>query len=215
MLKRLMLLLIATIAMRAEAASDDALVTLAEGKVTGTVGGQAVLAFSRLKEGQIVSLGKDARLRIVYFANGRQEIWGGPGKLEIGGTGGKATGLRDMGVVQLPDVLVRQMAKTPVEGGQGRAGMTRLRGIVSPSAIAAVEDTYRQLRSSSAADDLNPEMYALSSWLELRAFPRVEQMIGELRAHRPADAQASQLADLYERTLREQTLRENSEAAPR
>jgi hypothetical protein len=202
-LRFLLLILIAPYAMAAT--EGDALITVAEGKIVHgkDVSGQAVPAFSRLKEGESLTLTKGSRLRVVYFASGRQETWEGPGKLEIGSTGGKSGDLRNGVAVQLPDVLVRQMSKTPVEGGQGRAGMTRLRAIVSPDAVAKVEETYRQLRSATTASDLNPEMYALSAWLEMRAYSRVEQVIGDLRASRSADGQAMELADLYERALRQ------------
>lgn len=201
-LRFLFLMLLAPCAMAAE---GDALVTVAEGKIVHgkDMAGQSVPAFSRLKEGETLTLTKGSRLRVVYFASGRQETWEGPGKLEVGSANSKSGDLRSAAVVQLPDVLVRQMAKTPVEAGQGRAGMTRLRAIVSPDAVARVEETYRQLRSTSAANDLNPEMYALSAWLEMRAYSRVEQLIADLRANRSNDTQAMELADLYERSLRE------------
>lgn len=202
-LRFLFLMLIAPCAFAAT--EGDALITVAEGKIVHgkDITAQTVPAFSRLKEGETLMLAKGSRLRLVYFANGRQETWEGPGKLEIGSTSGKSADLPSAAVVQLPEVLVRQMSKTPVEGGQGRAGMTRLRAIIPPDAVAKVEETYRQLRSTTAANDLNPELYALSAWLEMRAYSRVEQLIADLRTNRPDDVQAMELAKLYERTVRE------------
>lgn len=203
LLRFLILILLTSSCAMAADGKDDALVTVAEGKIVrGGDADQPVPAFSRLKEGETVKLSKGAKLRVVYFASGRQETWEGPGKLEVGSSAGKSADLHNGGVVQLPEVLVRQIAKTPVEGGQGRAGMTRLRAIVSPDAISKVENTYRELRATSDAEDLNPEMYVLSAWLEMRAFSRVEQAIGDLRAQRPNDTRAMQLADIYEQTLR-------------
>lgn len=186
------------------AAETGTLVTALEGSASrgGPGGFQVLQAFTRLKEGDLVALEKNARMKLVYLANGRQESWEGSGRLEIGAMESKSWGLREPRVSQLPAVLVAQIAKTPAVDSQGRAGMTRLRAIATTDAIAKIEKTYQQLRADSDKDDLNPEMYLLSGMLEIRALDRVEQAIEDLRVSRPADPQAKLLVALYQRSLR-------------
>lgn len=186
------------------AAESGALVTAIEGVASraSANGPQALQSFTRLKEGDLVAMGGGAKIKLVYLANGRQEIWGGSGKLEIGGSESKAWGLGEPRVTQLPAVLVAQIAKTPQVDSQGRAGMTRLRAIATPEAIAKIDNTYRQLRTESDQADLNPEMYLLSGMFEIRALDRVDQAIEDLRASRPGDPQAKLLVALYQRAVR-------------
>lgn len=182
---------------------SGALVTAIEGTVSraSASGPQALQSFTRLKEGDLVAIDKGAKVKLVYLANGRQESWRGSGKLEIGGGESKAWGLGEPSVAQLPAVLVAQIAKTPAVDSQGRAGMTRLRAIATPEAIAKIDNTYRQLRAESDPVDLNPEIYLLSGMFEIRALDRVEQAIEDIRAKRPNDPQAKLLVALYQRSL--------------
>jgi len=198
-------LLLGTITASAQMPAGGALVTQATGTLTrgSTESGQHVEAFSRLREGDQVSLNPSSRLRLVYFPNGRQETWSGNGRLVIGSEASKASGRLDAQVVQLPDILVRQIAKTPSADGQARAGMTRLRAIASTEQINKIENTYKQLRSQAKDDDLNPEMYLLASYLEMRELDRVEQIMQDLRARRSNDLQALALLGVYQRAVRE------------
>lgn len=186
------------------AAETGALVTLSEGGIAraSTDGPQPIPPFSRVKEGDLLAMDRGSRLKLVFLANGRQEIWEGSGRIEIGANSSKGFGLKEPLVTQLPSVLVAQLAKTPSTETQGRAGMTRLRNIATPEAMQKIETTYRQLRSETEKDDLNPEMYLLSGMFELRALDRVEQAIEDLKAGWPNNSQAKLLVALYQRSLR-------------
>jgi hypothetical protein len=186
----------------ADEAADVAMVTAAQGSVTRVPGAQAVPAFVKLKRGDRLALA-GARLQLVYFDNGRQETWHGDGKLEIGDNISKPTGLAAPETRTLPDVMVKQIAKTPALDSQGRAGVVRLRAIGSPMALAKLEDTYKQLRDWAEPGDLNPERFLLSGLFELHQTERIQQVVADLGKTRAGDPDAAQLAALYQKLLKD------------
>ena len=137
------LLLWAVLAQAAYPGGETALVTKLEGavsRITAT-GKQPVEAFVKLKEGDQLALEGNARIQLVFFASKRQESWSGSGKLDITAQEGKGTGLPEPQVKILPEVLVRQIAKTPSLDSQGRAGVVRLRAIATPQVnVVTIED---------------------------------------------------------------------------
>lgn len=185
-------------------AAEVALVMSVQGKVTRLVDAAAVPveAFVKLKEGDRLSLEKDGRLQVVYFENGRQETWSGPGRLEMTPREGKAVGLSAPELKALPLIMARQLARTPALDSQGRGGVTRLRSVPSPDAMIKLEDTYQELRSRAAQDDLGPEMYLLSGLFEMRQLDRVERVLGDLQQDRPKNLEAALLISLYKKAVK-------------
>lgn len=193
--------------MPAFAAADAALVTSLSGKVSRAGADAAVEAFVKLKAGDVLIIAKDTKLQLTYFENGRQESWTGTGKLEIGASESKATGLPAPQVKQVPMVIVKQLARTPSLDSQGRAGVMRLRAIPTPEAIARMEDTYKQMRAESdksgGKEDLNPELYLLAGMLEMRQLERVEQVLADMKKDRGSDPEAKLLVSLYTKALKD------------
>lgn len=185
-------------------ADEVALVMSVQGRVVRLADAVpiAVQAFVKLKEGDKLSLEKDARLQVVYFENGRQETWSGPGRLEMTLREGKASGLPAAEVKLLPLVMARQLARTPALEGQGRGGVTRLRSVPGPDAMIKLEDTYHELRSRAGPDDLGPEMYLLSGLYDMRELDRVERVIGDLQQDRPKNPEAALLVALYKKAVK-------------
>jgi len=185
-------------------ADEVALVMSVQGKVVrfSDAAPVPVEAFVKLKEGDKLSLEKDARLQVVYFDNGRQETWSGPGRLEMTLREGKASGLSAAEVKSLPMVMARQLARTPALDGQGRGGVTRLRSVPGPDAMIKLEDTYHDLRSRAGPNDLGPEMYLLSGLYDMRELDRVERVLGDLQQDRPQNPEAALLVALYKRAVK-------------
>ncbi len=52
---------------------------------------QAAVPFLKVDTGDKLTLSNGARIQIVYFGNGRQEVWKGNGPIEIGGLESKST----------------------------------------------------------------------------------------------------------------------------
>lgn len=188
----------------AMAAGEVALVTALQGTVSRVLaqGRQPVEAFVKLKQGDLLALESGARLQIVYFSSGRQETWGGGGRLEIGGDQGMPFGLGNPGVKVLPPAMVKQIAKTPTLDSQGRAGMTRLRSLGAGESVASIENTYKRMRMEADRSDLAPELYLLSSMFELREFERVEQVLMDLQGSRPGNPEVKLLVGLYQKAMR-------------
>jgi len=189
-------------AVPAMAAAEAALITSLNGKVVRIGADAPVEAFVKLKSGDNLTLEKDAQIQITYFENGRQESWRGTGKLAIGTQESQGTGLPAAQVKQLPLAIVKQIARTPSLDSQGRAGVMRLRAIPTPDAIAKIDETYRQMRSETAKNDLNPEIYLLSGMLEMRELDRVDQVLTDLREAHPGSMEAKVLVALYQKTLK-------------
>lgn len=185
-------------------AAEVALVMSVQGKVTRLADAVPlpVEAFVKLKEGDRLSLEKDGRLQVVYFENGRQETWSGPGRLEMTPREGKTGGMAAPEVKALPLVMARQLARTPALDSQGRGGVTRLRAVPSPDAMAKLEDTYHELRTRAGQDDLGPEMYLLSGLFEMRQLDRVERVLGDLQQDRPKNPEAALLISLYKKAVK-------------
>ena len=185
-------------------ADEVALVMSVQGRVWRSADALPVPveAFIKLKDGDRLGLEKDARLRLVYFENGRQETWSGPGRLELTPREGKAGGLPAAEVKLLPLVMARQIARTPALDGQGRGGVTRLRAIPGQDAVTKLEDTYRDLRSRTGRDDLGPEMYLLSGLFEARELDRVDKVLGDLQQEQSKNPEAALLVSLYRKAVR-------------
>lgn len=201
----ILIFLFGTIASACHAAADVALVMGLEGNVSRLAeqGPQEVQNFVKLKEGDVLSLERTARLQLVYFDGGRQESWSGGGRLEIARNASKSTGLAPPQVKQLPTVMVRQIARTPALDSHGRGGVTRLRAIATPEKIAALETTYGKLKREATADDLGPEFYRLAGFFEIRDLERVESIMAELQQERGSDPQVKLLLSLYKKAVRD------------
>lgn len=201
---RLLLLSLLLFALPASAQDNSgALVTALEGNVSRVQGTEKkpLAAFDRLEAGELLAL-DDARLTLVFFATGQQESYRGSGRLELGPGEGKPFGLAAPEVKKLPAFLVKQIARTPTLVAQGRAGVTRLRAIPTPEALAKIDENYRRMRMEAVANDLNPEMYRLSALFEMKAYDAVEAAVRDMEQSRSHHGEVAVLAALYRKALR-------------
>ncbi len=200
-----MFLLAALASVTASAESGEtALVTALDGAVTKVAPGhpQVLQAFAKLKFGDLLALDQVAKVQVVYMESGRQETWTGTGRLEITKAGGLGHGLAEPQVKTLPLVMVRQIAKTPSLDSQGRTGMLRLRSVATARDIAKVEESYKQMRAEADANDLNPELYLLSSMFEMRELDRVDEVLQDLQQNHAGNQQAGLLVSLYKKAVK-------------
>jgi hypothetical protein len=186
------------------ATGDVVLVTALRGGVSRVVvaNPNKVEAFVKLKEGDILKLDKDARIRLVYFESGRQEVWSGEGRLEIAASESKGIGLAAPEVKWLPAHLVKQIAKTPMLDSQGRSAGTRMRAIEATNTVAKLETEYDRIRIENGGKDLNAEIYLLSGLFELRELDRVESLINEIQTRQKDNMEAMILVSLYRKALK-------------
>lgn len=164
------------------ALADQAMLTQVSGQVTVEAkdGKRPAVAFLKLATGDKLALGGDGRVQIVYFGNGRQELWAGAGEVEVGGLEGRSAAIKPA-VKQLPPLVVNQLAKTPAAGQQGKAGMILVRSLENPDAVDHLDKQFEELKRAAAADDTTPEVFLLSGLIELKEFDRAKELLETLR----------------------------------
>lgn len=163
----------------AQAWSDVGMITQTSGKVSITSGDRmlAAVPFYKVSAGERLVMEGDARVRLVYFSNGRQEVWQGAGQIEVGSLESKSAGKPQ--VTQLPPLVINQLAKTPAAGQQGKAGMVRMRSLAKPDAIY-FEKQYKELKATAANDDTTPEVFLISGLIEIKEFARAGELLADL-----------------------------------
>lgn len=186
-------------------ATEVALVMSVQGRVLrqATPAPLAVETFVKLNEGDRLSLAQGSKLQLVYFESGRQETWSGPGSLDLALREGKSSGMAAPEVQQQPLSLTKQLARTPALDSQSRGGVTRLRALQTPDAVARLESSYQELKSKAAADDLGPELYLLAGLLDLRQLDYIEKVLDRLQQERPQSDQAVALVALYRKVVKQ------------
>jgi len=164
----------------ANAWADAGMITQLSGDVSIATGGnmQAAVPFFKVTTGDKLTLGSGARVQMVYFGNGRQEVWKGGGQVEVGSLDSKSTLKPE--VSQLPPLVVNQLAKTPAAGQQGKTGMIRVRSLANPDASAHLDKQYKELKTSAPADDTTPEVFLLSGLIEIKEFARAKEVLTEI-----------------------------------
>ena len=157
--------------------ADAGMITQISGEVSIAAEGgkRAAVPFLKIATGDKLTLGNGSRVQMVYFGNGRQEVWSGAGQVEVGSLDSKSTLKPE--VKQLPPLVVNQLAKTPAAGQQGKTGMVRVRSLANPDASAHLDKQYNELKAGAAADDTTPEVFLLSGLIEIKEFTRAKELL--------------------------------------
>lgn len=149
-------------------------------RVSGKAGARAAVPFLKLYEGDTITLAANARVQLVYLAKGRQEIWKGPGDVVVGTQEGRSPSLEPQ-TSQLPPLILKQLAKTPAVGQQGKTGMVMVRGLGDLEALDRLDKDYADFRASAAPDDVTPEVFLLSGLLEYQDYERARKVLAGLK----------------------------------
>jgi len=162
--------------------ADVGMLTQVSGDVSIASDGapRAAVPFLKVNTGDKLTLGGSGRIQLVYFSNGRQEVWKGAGQIEVGSLESHSALKPEL--AQLPPLVVNQLAKTPAAGQQGKTGMIRVRSLENPDAAAHLDKQYNDLRKNSAADDTTPEVFLLSGLLEIKEYDRAKSVLADLRS---------------------------------
>ena len=188
-------------------AAEVALVTAASGNVKlqeGKAAASELKPFIKVREGDRLLMEGASRLQVVYFEGGRQETWSGRGALEVGSVSSKAIkGTMQPEIKTLPAILVKQLAKTPAQDGNVKTGMIRMRSMPPYDRLETVEKNYDEMRKQAVAGDLNPELYLLASYFELREFDRLEALLRQLNEKASETQELAALNMLYARAIRD------------
>jgi len=185
----------------ATTASEVGLVTAVSGKVKwqeAKAVASELKPFVKVREGDRLMLEGAARLQVVYFEGGRQETWLGAGALEVGNDSSRTLkGSLQPEVKTLPQILVKQLSKTPSLDSNVKSGMIRMRSIPSHDRLEAAEKNYADLRKQAEPGDRNPELYLLASYFELDEFDKLVAMLGQMNDKAPKDPELTALTALY------------------
>ena len=188
-------------------AAEVALVTAASGNVKlqeGKAAASELKPFIKVREGDRLLMEGASRLQVVYFEGGRQETWSGRGALEVGSVSSKAIkGTMQPEIKTLPAILVKQLAKTPAQDGNVKTGMIRMRSMPPYDRLETVEKTCDEMRKQAVAGDLNPELYLLASYFELREFDKLEALLRQLNEKASETQELAALNMLYARAIRD------------
>lgn len=185
-------------------ATEVGLVTAVTGSVAlrgQNTGSTELKPFVKLRAGDRLTL-REARVQLVFFDGGLQETWQGVGEVEAGANSSRLL----QGSVQgesrtLPQILVKQLSRTPDGTGGGKTGMIRLRSLTPNETLESIERNYSELRAAAAPEDLAPELYRLTGYLELQDYARLEATLGTLAASRPNDPSVTELVALYRKSF--------------
>ena len=180
--------------------ADVAMLTQVSGQVsvTGKDGSRAAIPFLKVSSGDKLTLAADGRVQMVYFGNGRQEIWKGAGEIEIGSLDGRSAALKPE-TSQLPPLVINQLAKTPASGQQGRSGMILVRSLGDPDAVDHLDKQYEELKRASPAGDTTPEVFLLSGLIELKEVARAKDLLAKLSAKTGYEAVVEHFTPLVNR----------------
>lgn len=172
-------LLLALATSGAQAADDVGLVNQLSGEVAYKApggGSSSASAFMKVREGDNFRLNPGARLRLVYFDGGRQELWEGPAEFNAGRKQGALISGK-VAASQLPGGVPQALAQTP-ELMQivkvGRPGAVTVRGIKSGMSAGA------------ASDDITPQLYMLNVLREHALHDEMKPLAARMLAKQPA-----------------------------
>jgi hypothetical protein len=190
------------------AQTDVGLVNHLAGDVSYTSGGSTAKAkpFMKVREGDRFSVPAGAQVRIVYFQGGRQEAFSGPAGFTTGSQQSSIQSGSQPQVTTLPSGVPQKIAQTPelvAIAKLGRSGGVAVRGTgreqrLTPQQQAEVRQarqTYDQMRQTSAADDITPELYLYSVLQDHLLYNDMKTVVSEMQKRQPSNPDVAVMAD--------------------
>jgi hypothetical protein len=188
------------------AEKESGMITQAQGSATFTSGAdkeKPVVSFMKIRAGDKLSLGKDAKLQVVYFKDGRQETWQGPATLLIGASESTAAhGANPPLVKKLPAIVLQQLTRAPgvVSDLKNRSGMIMVRSLPMLE-LRKLDENYTALRKEAAEDDVTPELYMLAGLHELKLYRDMKPVLEDMRKRQPNNPEVQAVYDRYSKLM--------------
>ena len=187
----------------AQSAADAGMINQLSGEVSyqsGAVAAARASAYMKLRDGDVVRVASGASVRVVYFANGRQEAWKGPASFTVGANESRAaqaapgnTGQPE--ISQLPGGVPAKLAQTPemmAIAKLGRAGSVTVRGVaqrplnaVQTAEVQEARRIYERLKGATAADDIMPEIYLYTVVQQYSMYDEMKQLVKTMQVKQP------------------------------
>lgn len=175
-------------------AADVAVVNDLAGEVL--YGGNKATAFMKVREGDAFTVTKDAHVRLLYIANGRQETFTGPARFVAGPDASKVQQGAQPQVQVLPPVVGMKIAKgmelvgnpklSRMGGITVRGGAPRLTA-EQQTELASARQTYSQLRAAAAEDDITPELFLFSVLNDLQLGAEMKTVAADMKKRQPGN----------------------------
>ena len=170
---------------------------------------EKALAFMKIRESDILTLSQGASITLIYFSNGRQEIWRGPVTLSVGQEKSQPTsgdvGARIPQVKMVPTGVAGKIASVDIPFPRGRvshSGHMQIRGDSSedtnlpqftneiPDDIAKEEindarEEYLRLKKDLGSESVTPEIFLLSVLAKHRQYDEMQRMVNEMLKKQP------------------------------
>lgn len=181
----------------AQSAGDAGMINQMSGEVTYQAASGAAAratAYMKVRENDVVRVPAGAIVRVVYFANGRQEAWKGPAAFIVGAAESRSQAGQPE-VSQLPGGVPQKLAQTPEMmqiAKLGRAGSVTVRGI-TPSTLTADQSaevrearkTYESMKAGLASDDIMPEIYLYTVVQNYSMYDEMKQLVKVMQIKQP------------------------------
>jgi len=181
---------------------------------------EKVQTFMKVRRGDYFKLSQGTTIQLVYFQNGRQETWKGPGAFMVGDLESRVEGEKQVKpeVVMLPTETSQGMRRIPVllrRARLSRSGGLQIRGSgeasqkpIIPSKeeraeIAMAKEAYQKLRKQTKPDDITPEVNLLGILADYEQYEEMEKVIKDALKIQP-DNQVLKELEEWVRTQRPQ-----------
>lgn len=180
----------------ASAAEDAGLVNQLAGSVPFQTPGSAAAAvepFMKIRVGDAVTVAAASRIRVVYFSNGRQELWEGPASFKVGTAQSEAVAGTAQ-VSSLPVIVsqrLEQSARLLSIAREGRAGSVQVRGINAN--LDEARKMYLSMAGSSDAGDITPEIYFFTVLEGARQYDEMAALLDRMKAKQPDNPRVADL----------------------
>lgn len=163
----------------------------------------SMVPFMKLKTGDRLRLGSTCTVQLLYTSVGRQETWSGPAELAVGDAASQAAGNVQPTVRQMPAAALARLARTPalLTDMRARTGMVMVRSGGMLEKLRGIEAVYDQMRAGAAPEDVTPELYLAGALYELELYRDVEEIIADIVARQPDNAEARAILDNLRRAL--------------
>ena len=157
-------------------------------------------AYMRIRHGDTVRLANGASVRLSYTTVPRQETWVGPGTFVVTLAGGeKLTGSAPV-IAQLPNSVPQKLAKVAELMKTSHRGGLVVRSVkpsvaVNLENVAAAMSVYESMRANTTANDVTPELFLYSVFLEYQMLDDLKIVAKEMRTRQPDNLEIRLLTD--------------------
>ncbi len=158
--------------------------------------------YMRVRDGDRLTLGAGAELRIVFFDTGRAERWVGPASLRAAKGGAQALTGKPVEVGKMPTSAPVRIARVPALLQNAKLGGIQVRGGPPKGSGSAERDksvrearaAYDEMRLGATATDITPELFLYSALSEYALYDQMEPVVKEMLRRQPDSEEANSFA---------------------